>query len=183
MSIQTPPAATRPSALLREAFTAVGSRDLERLVALFDEATVVEFLALGETVHGRTALRGFFGELFTALPDLEVDVEAIDDLDEVTAVGRWRITGTLTGGPFRGIEPTGRPLDVRGVDVMRFEGPVLRHNTVYFDGLSFARQLGLLPAADSAADRAMLAAFNALTRVRTAIGTRLGSGRRGASAR
>jgi hypothetical protein len=39
-------------------------------------------------------------------------------------------------------------------------------NVVYYDGATFARQIGMLPALNSAADRATLAAFNAAARVR-----------------
>lgn len=41
-----------------------------------------------------------------------------------------------------GIEVTGRAA-LRGIDVMRFEGGVLRHKDVYYDGLTFARQVRL----------------------------------------
>lgn len=38
-------------------------------------------------------------------------------------------------------------------------------NTVVFDQLSFARQVGLLPAERAAADRALKGAFNARSRL------------------
>lgn len=53
---------------------------------------------------------------------------------------------------------------------MQFDGSVLRRNEVYSDGLSFARQVGLLPAADMFGDRGLTAAFNATTRVRRLVG-------------
>ena len=43
-------------------------------------------------------------------------------------------------------------------------------NTIYWDGAEFARQVGLLPAQGSLADRLLLRAFNAQTFVRTLIG-------------
>jgi hypothetical protein len=56
---------------------------------------------------------------------------------------------------------------VRGVDAIQLdpEGRIVE-NTVYYDGLTFARQIGMLPRQGSAADRAMLAAFNAATKAR-----------------
>ena len=39
-------------------------------------------------------------------------------------------------------------------------------NTVYYDAAEYARQIGMLPPVDSAADRAMLAAFNGVTKLR-----------------
>ena len=46
---------------------------------------------------------------------------------------------------------------------MRFEDGLLKHNTVYYDGLALARQIGLLPSEGSRTDRALQAAFNART--------------------
>lgn len=160
---------TRASKLMREAFAAIDTKDLDRLADLWDDRSTDDFIALGTVVTGATALRGFFGELFDAFPDLRMTVEHIHDVDERTAVGQWRLEGDFTGAPFQGIEPTGRHVDVRGIDVMRFEGDKLRHNDVYYDGLSFARQIGLLPAADSRADRAMVAGFNLISRARDAV--------------
>ena len=53
---------------------------------------------------------------------------------------------------------------------MRFdaEGRVTE-NRVYYDGATFARAAGMLPRRDSAADRAMLAAFNAATKAKRRI--------------
>ena len=39
-------------------------------------------------------------------------------------------------------------------------------NVVYYDGATFAREIGMLPRRDSAADRAMLHAFNATTKAK-----------------
>jgi hypothetical protein len=40
---------------------------------------------------------------------------------------------------------------------------LIQHNTIYYDGATFARQIGLLPGLGSRADQALLAAFNAKT--------------------
>ena len=163
---------TRASQLMRETFAAIAVKDLDRLAAVWDDRSTDDFIALGTIVTGKEALRGFFGELFTAFPDLQMTVEEVHDVDERTAVGQWRMEGTFTGGPFGGVEPTGRHVVLRGIDVMRFVDGTLRHNEVYYDGLSFARQIGLLPAAESRADRAMLAGLNALTRLKAKLRAR-----------
>jgi steroid delta-isomerase-like uncharacterized protein len=159
------------SELMRKAFEAISARDLDTLSTLWDERTLSVFVALGLEVVGRDALRDFFAEMFAAVPDLDFAVEEIHDVDESVAVGQWHLTGTFSGAPFQGIEPTGRHIELRGIDVMRFEGGLLRRNDIYYDGLAFARQIGLLPAADSAADRGMLSAFNALTKAKHRVRT------------
>lgn len=72
----------------------------------------------------------------------------------------------LSGAPFQGIHPTGRSVELRGCDVFRVEDGKIRRNTIYYDGLAFARQIGLLPREGSATDKAMTAAFNASTDIR-----------------
>jgi hypothetical protein len=77
-----------------------------------------------------------------------------------SAAVHWRPTGTVTGGRFQGVHATGRPVDLRGCDVMRFGDGLLKHHIIYYDGLVFARQTGLLPTVGSPADRALQAVFN-----------------------
>jgi ketosteroid isomerase-like protein len=160
--------------LMHESFSAVTAMDLDRLERVWDDHSVQVFIPLQLEVVGAPALRVFFAELFTAMPDLRFVPEAIHPVDEHTAIGQWWLMGRFSGGPFQGIEPTGRRMQLRGIDVMRFDEGHLRSNETYYDGLSFARQVGLLPPARSAADRAMLAAFNTRTRVRGAMQRRRG---------
>jgi steroid delta-isomerase-like uncharacterized protein len=168
MRSEIEPAKSSPPAteLMQQAFEAIAAGDIDGLVPLWDERTLDVFVALGLEVVGRADLRAFFEQMFAAVPDLEFVVEEILEVDETVAVGQWHLTGTFSGGPFQGIEPTGRRLDLRGIDVMRFDGGILRRNDIYYDGLSFARQIGMLPSADSSADRGMRHAFNTLTRSR-----------------
>ena len=165
---------TTAAKLMGQAFDAIAGRDLDRLAEVWDDRSTDVFVALGLTVTGEADLREFFAELFAAVPDLEFVTEDVHAVSDEVAVGQWRMSGTFTGGPFQGIEPTGKHVELRGIDVMRFEGETLRHNDVYYDGLSFARQIGMLPSAGSTGDRAITAAFNAATRAREAVRTRIG---------
>jgi hypothetical protein len=56
-------------------------------------------------------------------------------------------------------------VELRGVDFFEVEDGLLRRNTVFYDGASFARQIGMLPREGSLADRAMLRLFNLKTRL------------------
>ena len=73
-----------------------------------------------------------------------------------------------------GVEPTGKPISVEGIDhfVLR-DGKVV---SIYVgtDGMEFARQMGMMPPDGSAADKALKATFNAKTTPR-AHGQALGS--------
>jgi steroid delta-isomerase-like uncharacterized protein len=124
---------------------------------------VDDFVAIGE-FRGRDAVRGFFAEMFTAFPAFEFTVERVVAEGDAVVV-KWNADATFTGGRFQGIEPTGARVLIRGCDFFEIEDGLIRRNTIFYDGASFARQIGMLPAKDSLADRAMLRLFNAKVRL------------------
>jgi steroid delta-isomerase-like uncharacterized protein len=158
------PKAAAPVQVAQSIFDALGARDLDTAMSYVAEDAVDFFVAIGEFA-GRVAIRGFFDELLNAFPDFAITVERIVG-DDATAVVQWRALGTFTGGRFQGIEPTRRSVEIRGVDVLEIEGGAVRRNTIYYDGASFARQVGLLPTQGSGADRALVSAINAATNLR-----------------
>jgi steroid delta-isomerase-like uncharacterized protein len=153
-----------PAEVAGEIFNALAERNLGDALARVADDSVDDFVAIGE-IRGKVAIRRFFEELLAAFPDFEITVGRIVGGDEA-AVVQWSAVGSFSGGPFQGIEPTGRHVEIRGVDVMEITGGLVRHNTIYYDGASFARQIGMLPRAHSRADSAITSAFNAVTRVR-----------------
>jgi steroid delta-isomerase-like uncharacterized protein len=153
--------------LARDYFAAVAARDISGMERLWGPEPVWDVTPLGERLD-REQARGFFAELFAALPDLETTTEQLTVGERVTAL-QWRMAGTFDGRPFTGIAPTGRRIEVRGCDCLEWEDGKLVKNTVYYDGLTFARGAGMLPAIGSAGERGMFAAFNALTAVRRRI--------------
>lgn len=141
-------------------------RDLSDPYRFWSDESVDHFLAAGQSVRGANALAQWFRELFAAVPDFRMEVLNVFDDGDRQAVVQWRAAGTFTGLPFLGIEANGRRVEIRGVDVIRFDGDgKIDENTIYYDGAEFARHLGMLPPRGSAADRLTLAAFNAKTRL------------------
>lgn len=155
----TEQAGSSPAEVATAIFAELKRHDLDAMQDLAHDDVADDFVAIGQ-FRGRAAVRGFFDELLGAFPDFDIDVVHMVGDDE-HAVIQWHVTGTFTGTPFQGVHATGRRVDLRGCDVMRFEDGKLKHNTIYYDGLGFARQVGLLPREGSAADKAMTAAFNA----------------------
>lgn len=143
-------------------------RDLSDPGLYWTDQSVDHFLGAGVSARGKDELTRWFRDLFAAFPDFRVEIENAFDDGASQVVVQWRGTGTFDGHrPFLGIEPNGRPVDLRAVDVFLLDSDrKVVTNTVYYDGASFARQLGLLPPRDSAADRALLAAFNGATKLR-----------------
>ena len=154
-----------PAVLMSTAFAAIAARDLDALSATHHDDVVENFMVLGP-VTGKDSARAFFAELFTAFPDSQFTAKRVMGVDNTVAVGEWKLWGTFSGGPFRGIEPTGREITLEGLDVMEFEHGLLKYNTIYYDGLSFARQVGLLPPEGTRRDRAITTAFNTLARAK-----------------
>jgi steroid delta-isomerase-like uncharacterized protein len=150
-----------PADVARAAFAAVISKDPDGIIAHGAPGWVDDFVAIGE-IRGLQAIRAFFSEVFAAFPDFEISVDKIV-ADETSAVVQWHAVGTFTGAPFQGITPTGRRVEIRGADVMEIADGLIQHNTIYYDGATFARQIGLLPRRGSRADQALLTAFNTKT--------------------
>ncbi|MFN2545036.1 MAG: ester cyclase [Actinomycetota bacterium] len=161
-----------PEEVARQIFEALAVMDLERVAPFVHPDAVDDFVAVG-VYRGRERILGFFRELFGAFPDFSLRVGHIV-ADAGTAVIQWEATGSFTGGPFLGIQPTGKRITIRGVDVMEIADGQVRHNTIYYDGATFGREVGLMPRAGSPADRAMLASFNAATKLRARIRERRG---------
>jgi steroid delta-isomerase-like uncharacterized protein len=149
-------------------FAALARKHVDEAMGYVAEDAVDDFVAIGR-FEGKAAIRRFFDELLAAFPTFDMAVERIVG-DDSTAVVQWRGSGDFTGGPFQGVEPTGRHVEVRGVDVMEITDGTVRHNTIYYDGAAFARQVGMLPTAGTTMDRAVLSAFNATTRLRKRFG-------------
>ncbi len=152
-------------------FQAVADRDADAMARHWHADGVDDIVPLG-VFRGPAAVRSLFSETFAAMPDMQTTVIGVTADDEVAAV-RWRSEGTFTGAPFQGIEPTGRRVELRGIDCLEIgDDGLIRRNTAVYDGAAFARAIGMLPSEDSGADRAMRGAFNALTRVRRAARSR-----------
>jgi steroid delta-isomerase-like uncharacterized protein len=148
----------------REVFkTVLNQRDAEALRPYWAD-DLVEELPNG-TYRGPDEMARYFAETFAALPDFHIEPERIAG-DEETVFVRWRMTGTFNGGPWQGIEPTGQRIELLGMDCFTFREGKVVHNAVVFDQMSFAQQIGMMPAKDSIGERMMRAAFNARTKLK-----------------
>jgi steroid delta-isomerase-like uncharacterized protein len=154
--------------LARQAIEMLARHDLDGLERCWHDDIVEDFVAVG-VFHGKREVRRFFDEMLTAFADFAIEIETLIG-DDSTAFVSWRVTGTFAGGPFQGVAPTGAVIELRGTDRMEFAGAKMVRNTVYYDGMSFARAVGMMPAAGSAAEGAMKSAFNAVTAVKQRIG-------------
>lgn len=150
---------------VRSYFDAIAARDPDAMAEHWHADGVEDIVPLG-VFRGPEAVRALFRETFDAMPDFQLRVVRVI-ADEDGAAVQWRARGTFTGSAFQGIEATGREIDLRGVDCLHIdEDGLITDNFAVYDGAAFARGVGLLPAQDSGAERAMRTGFNALTKLR-----------------
>src|SRR5579872_708862 len=157
-------AGSQAESLARGYFAAIDARDLEAAVAMWAPGG-------RENVRGRVDVRApegvreFIGELLAAVPDLDMQVLSTTAQQDRCGV-QWRLRGTFAGpGGFGGVAPNGARLDLEGFDLITVRDGLIESNDAFTDSMSFARQVGMLPAQDSPAERRMTRAFNAKTRL------------------
>ena len=161
------PAITIPAVdVVRQVHASLGRHDLEALAEVTHERATADLVPLDLVLVGWETIRNFYAELFDALPDLELSTSAVHPVGDDRAFAEWEALGTFVGRPFQGLAPTGRSVHLRGAAVVEVADGLLLHQTVYADGLRFVRDLGLLPAVESPANRAVTRAVNAVTRAR-----------------
>jgi steroid delta-isomerase-like uncharacterized protein len=133
-------------------------RDAEGLAALCTED--VEFFdpAIG-TVHGRPPVADWVRTCARAFPDYRFDEPEPGCLspDRPKAIVAWRMTGT-NSGPIDppGFAPTGRSVVLEGVDHWWFRDGLVERYRADYDSAGFLRQLGLMPEAGSAGEKALV---------------------------
>jgi steroid delta-isomerase-like uncharacterized protein len=152
----------------RAYFEAVSRRDLDAMTAFYEPGGTGEIHGLVE-LHVPTSYRAWFGDLFAAFPDFELEiVEVIAEGNK--AVVRWSATGTFSGSArFEGLDPNGAKVDIQGCDVLTIRDGRIQRNDAYMNAADLARQLGALPPAGSPIERLMTAALNVKTHVIDAI--------------
>jgi predicted ester cyclase len=152
------------------AFNAFIAHDVDAIIANWHPEGIQDWVPLG-IFRGHAEMRELFSGLFASMPDGQMAMEG-HLADERRCIINWRLRGVNEGAPFMGIEPTGREIELRGVDIMEVEDGLVVRNTVYYDGAAFARGLGMLPPQDSAAEKFMVGTFNGVTKLRRAIAER-----------
>jgi predicted ester cyclase len=160
MAATSPPTTASNGELVRWAFETLNTRDVAPLRPLWTDDTVEHFP--DRTCRGAGEIAEYFEQVLAALPDFHMEVIEIAEQGEHVFV-RWHLTGTHTGSAIQGIEPTGRRIELDGIDHSVMRDGVVVSGHIVFDQMSWARQIGLMPTDGSAADRAMKAAFNAKT--------------------
>jgi steroid delta-isomerase-like uncharacterized protein len=100
-----------------------------------------------DPLEGQDALREYVASLHTGFPDLQMRADRHVAEDDVV-VTQLTATGTHEG-THRGLEPTGREVELSGVLIDRVEDGYIVETWVHLDTLGLMRQLGLVPEPNS----------------------------------
>ena len=148
----------------RRYFQALADRDLDAAVDMWAPGGRENVRGRGD-VTAPEGVRQFISELFDAVPDLRFEVLSTTTEDDRCAV-QWRLSGTFAGPrALGGIEPTGHPITLEGIDLLTVRDGQVQSNDAFPDSIALPRQIGMLPPQGSTADQRLTGAFNAKTRL------------------
>lgn len=160
---------SRPESIARRYFAAIDAHDLETVVALWAEGGRENVRGQVDTLAPE-GVREFIGGLLGAIPDVRMEVVSTTTEGERCGV-QWKLSGTFAGpGSFGAIAPTGGTVELEGFDLLTVRDGLIQSNDAFTDSMTFARQIGMMPPVDSSTERRMTGAFNARTRLTTALG-------------
>jgi steroid delta-isomerase-like uncharacterized protein len=157
-----------PEQVVAAFFDAFGRHDVETIRRLLTD-DIVEELSGTSPIAGIENECAFLTGLFAAFPDMQVDVTRLMAVGELVAV-EWTRQGTFAGD-FQGLPANGAQIDSPAAGFFEIEGSLIKRITVYADMNKFGRDLGLVPAEGSMAERLALAMFRVRVRVQRAAST------------
>jgi steroid delta-isomerase-like uncharacterized protein len=104
---------------------------------------IVEHEAPPGMPQGLEGVKQFVQMFRTAFPDLKVEVEdAFEAGDRAVARTRW--TGTHQG-EFMGVPPSGKPIDIEAIDIIRVADGKAAEHWGATDNLAMLQQIGAIP--------------------------------------
>lgn len=99
------------------------------------------------TAEGRTAIREYWSRQKAAYPDCTLRVDTFIEQGD-TIVTEWTWIGTNTGPLVlrdgTELSPTGKRIELRGMELAHMRDGKICAYHVYWDGMSIVEQLGLL---------------------------------------
>jgi steroid delta-isomerase-like uncharacterized protein len=119
--------------------------DIDTILALHTEDSVFENHTTGDLNIGKVAIGNAIRGIFTVFPDLTFETRR-QYIRNNLVVQEWTARGTHLGKMSRTgleVEPTGRAVEYRGMDVIPIADGKVARKDVYSDGVTLLRQLGL----------------------------------------
>jgi predicted ester cyclase len=139
-------------ALLDRYVERYNARDLDGCMELYAE-DAVQLMPDG-LFAGRAAITERLARELAAFPDIEWGLLSFVEQGDAFA-DEWTFAGTQKGSLLlpdgTELPPTGRRVEVRGMELVKMRDGKIVVDNLYYDNLAIAVQLGVLPAAAPAA--------------------------------
>ena len=119
--------------------------DVDAIVSMHTEDSVFENHVTGDVNMGREQIGRAISSIFAVFPDLAFETRRAYIRDDLV-VQEWTASGTHEGPMTRSgitIEPTGKKVDYKGMDVIPIQDGLVARKDVYSDSITLLRQLGL----------------------------------------
>jgi steroid delta-isomerase-like uncharacterized protein len=159
------PEASEREPLMLDYLAAWNARDADRIASFFAEGATYDDRGAGTVAHGRDEIRAHAARVHSAFPDLHFELVRAAHGDGFTA-GEWRSRMTHRG-EIDGLAPTGRVVESAGVDVATLDAEGrIAHLVSYYDGAAIMRDLGVLPARGTRAERLLARLASIPARIR-----------------
>ena len=101
------------------------------------------------TFEGRSVIGERLAKEFTAFPDLHHRFISFVEQDDDAFADEWVFVGTHTGPLVlpdgTELAPTGKRVEVRGMELVELRDGKIVVNNLYYDNLAVVAQLGVLP--------------------------------------
>ena len=128
----------------RRQLAAFNSHDANAVAAFNAPDVVVREVASPKDMTAAESLAGIL-DMFAAFPDAKIVTSSVWGAgDYVVVAGRFEGTNT---GPFAAMgirKATGKPVSVRFVEITKWQSGKVKEDWLFYDGMAFAGQLGLL---------------------------------------
>ena len=121
------------------------AHDVDRIASMHAPDMVFENHTAHERAEGDEALR-HIAAIFDAWPDIEFETRRLYVREDLV-VQEWTARATHTKPLRRGdivAEPSGKRVEWVGMDVIPFEGGLIKRKDVYSDSVGILQQVGLL---------------------------------------
>lgn len=140
--------------ILRDYQAAWNARDAERIASFFTADAVYDDRGAGEVATGPAEIAAHAARIHAAFGDLRFEMVEAAHAAGFT-MGHW--TSRMTHvGKIDSLAPTGRVVTSEGVDVATLDAEGrITHLVSFYDGAQIMRDLGVLPARGSRAERAL----------------------------
>jgi steroid delta-isomerase-like uncharacterized protein len=131
--------------VVQRSFDAWNRHDADAILALYAKDGTYGAPRAGSQALTGQAIADYAKKVFTAYPDMSLEIISIGDTGGGLVASQWVLHGTHTGPYFDGSPPTGRTLTLPGASFTQVEGDKIHSERTYTDRQTVTEQLGFTP--------------------------------------